>query len=213
VGSNDTFTSPANSTDYRVGDVFVFEWGSIVVLSVTRKPNIGRPGRSWWVVARCYCGRVFETRGPSLRGGYTRSCGCLAFEQRSKNGKRNAAKQAIKARIAKGKDPSIPLTTENDRRHTECEPTKKWVMSVRDGFRCRHCNEIGGRLQVHHVFPIKTHPELFNNPRFMITLCEDFHKEIAHPNGNFHAVDAKVQLQLLDILATLYEDIDASLVG
>ena len=36
---------------------------------------------SWWH-CKCECGKETETSGNSLRGGHTRSCGCLVYENK-----------------------------------------------------------------------------------------------------------------------------------
>ena len=47
----------------------------------------------------------------------------------------------------------------------------------RDGYRCRECGK-AGKLEVHHVKPVYTHPDLELNPSNCISLCVDCHKEV-----------------------------------
>lgn len=57
--------------------------------------------------------------------------------------------------------------------------TKRWkvlrmAILERDGFRCRACG-CGGRLEVDHVQPVRTHPELSYEPRNLQALCPACH--------------------------------------
>lgn len=48
----------------------------------------------------------------------------------------------------------------------------------RDNYTCLNCKQKGGKLQAHHKFPYKTHPELRFSIENGMTLCEPCHKEI-----------------------------------
>ncbi|MGC9370306.1 MAG: HNH endonuclease [Paracoccaceae bacterium] len=55
----------------------------------------------------------------------------------------------------------------------------------RDGFRCRSCG-CGGRLEVDHIKPVRTHPELSYDPGNLQALCPSCHTrktriECGHP--------------------------------
>lgn len=57
--------------------------------------------------------------------------------------------------------------------------TKRWKtlrMEIleRDGFRCRSC-KCGGRLEVDHIKPVRTHPELSYEPANLQSLCPSCH--------------------------------------
>lgn len=57
--------------------------------------------------------------------------------------------------------------------------TKRWKalraqILERDGFRCRSCG-CGGRLEVDHVQPVRTHPELSYDPANLQALCPSCH--------------------------------------
>jgi 5-methylcytosine-specific restriction protein A len=68
--------------------------------------------------------------------------------------------------------------------------TKRWKtlrMEIleRDGFKCRSCNSTG-RLEVDHIQPVRTHPELSYEPRNLQALCPSCHTrktriECGHP--------------------------------
>ncbi len=57
--------------------------------------------------------------------------------------------------------------------------TKRWKvlrMEIleRDGFRCKHC-DCGGRLEVDHIKPVRTHPDLSYTPENLQALCPSCH--------------------------------------
>ena len=68
--------------------------------------------------------------------------------------------------------------------------TKRWKvlrMEIleRDGFRCRSCG-CGGRLEVDHIKPVRTHPNLGYEPSNLQALCPSCHtrktrEECGHP--------------------------------
>ena len=80
--------------------------------------------------------------------------------------------------------------TEHHRHSAKVTRTKRWKvlrMEIleRDGFRCRSCG-IGGRLEVDHVKPVRTHPELSYDPGNLQALCPGCHTrktriECGHP--------------------------------
>jgi 5-methylcytosine-specific restriction endonuclease McrA len=63
--------------------------------------------------------------------------------------------------------------------------TIRMAVLERDGFVCRSCGK-GGRLEVDHVHPVKTHPELSFDPANLQALCTACHTrktrlECGHP--------------------------------
>lgn len=68
--------------------------------------------------------------------------------------------------------------------------TKRWkvlrlAILERDGFRCKGCG-CGGRLEVDHVKPVRTHPALSFDPGNLQALCPSCHTkktriECGHP--------------------------------
>lgn len=57
--------------------------------------------------------------------------------------------------------------------------TKRWrvlrmAILERDGFRCRACG-CGGRLEVDHIKPVRTHPDLSYSPGNLQALCPGCH--------------------------------------
>ncbi|TCP39804.1 HNH endonuclease [Rhodovulum marinum] len=63
--------------------------------------------------------------------------------------------------------------------------TLRMAILERDGFRCRACGA-RGRLEVDHVKPVRTHPELAYDPANLQALCPACHTrktriECGHP--------------------------------
>lgn len=63
--------------------------------------------------------------------------------------------------------------------------TLRMAILERDGFKCQHCGT-GGRLEVDHVKPVRTHPELSYEPTNLQALCPGCHTkktriECGHP--------------------------------
>lgn len=55
---------------------------------------------------------------------------------------------------------------------------RQWRINVfkRDGFKCQVCNEIGGKLEAHHIKSFSEYPELRFEINNGITLCKECHK-------------------------------------
>ena len=63
--------------------------------------------------------------------------------------------------------------------------TLRMAILERDGFKCRSCGT-GGRLEVDHICPVRTHPELSYEPGNLQALCVSCHTrktriECGHP--------------------------------
>ncbi|WP_339759842.1 HNH endonuclease signature motif containing protein [uncultured Sulfitobacter sp.] len=68
--------------------------------------------------------------------------------------------------------------------------TKRWnvlrmYILERDGFRCKECGK-GGRLEVDHIKPVRSHPTLAYSPGNLQALCPSCHTkktriECGHP--------------------------------
>lgn len=82
------------------------------------------------------------------------------------------------------------IRKEHQRYSRHVTRTPRWKvlrMSIleRDGFRCRSCG-CGGRLEVDHVKPVRTHPDLAYDPGNLQALCPGCHTkktriECGHP--------------------------------
>lgn len=65
-------------------------------LTVTDSSSVDRCGKVQWV-CRCSCGNIVSVVGSKLKSGYTKSCGCLALEVRTKHG--NSRKSEYRIRL------------------------------------------------------------------------------------------------------------------
>lgn len=83
------------------------------------------------------------------------------------------------------------ITRAEFKRHSKkVTRTKRWqVLRVqileRDNYRCKSCG-CGGRLEVDHIEPVRTHPELSYEPSNLQALCPACHArktrlECGHP--------------------------------
>lgn len=69
--------------------------------------------------------------------------------------------------------------------------TPEWI-KLRDKFRSDHPNCIvcGAPMKhVHHIKPVKSHPELALNPDNLISVCEDCHKLIHYWRKRKRAIE------------------------
>ncbi|SKA28446.1 HNH endonuclease [Consotaella salsifontis] len=53
----------------------------------------------------------------------------------------------------------------------------RYLAKRRDGFRCAECGA-AGRLEVHHVKRVKTHPDLAYSLENLLTLCVSCHAKV-----------------------------------
>lgn len=82
------------------------------------------------------------------------------------------------------------IRKEHHRHSRHITRTARWkllrmAILERDGFRCRACG-CGGRLEVDHVKPVRTHPDLSYTPGNLQALCPGCHTkktriECGHP--------------------------------
>lgn len=56
----------------------------------------------------------------------------------------------------------------------------KWRTDVfeRDGYKCQHCDQVGGTLNAHHIKPFAQYEDLRLELTNGLTLCEDCHKAV-----------------------------------
>lgn len=84
----------------------------------------------------------------------------------------------------------IGVRKQHHRHSQKVTRTKRWkvlrmAILERDGFRCKGCG-CGGRLEVDHVKPVRTHPDLSFEPGNLQALCPSCHTkktriECGHP--------------------------------
>jgi len=74
----------------------------------------------------------------------------------------------------------------------QTQPYKNWRTAVfkRDDYTCQICNERGGRLQAHHIRPIRDHKNdlLIFDINNGITLCEECHREVNGHEDEFKSI-------------------------
>lgn len=73
----------------------------------------------------------------------------------------------------------MSIRTEHHRYSRKVTRTKRWKtlraeILERDGYRCQSCG-CGGRLEVDHIKPVRTHPELSYAPGNLQALCPSCH--------------------------------------
>ena len=69
----------------------------------------------------------------------------------------------------------MSIRREHHRHSKKVTRTKRWQalraeILERDGYRCQDCG-CGGRLEVDHIKPVRTHPELSYDPGNLQALC------------------------------------------
>jgi 5-methylcytosine-specific restriction endonuclease McrA len=72
---------------------------------------------------------------------------------------------------------TIEQWIDEDRKSQEYNEWRSFIFQ-RDGWKCQHCQAIGGELNAHHIKHYKDFPELRLNVNNGITLCLDCHKKV-----------------------------------
>jgi 5-methylcytosine-specific restriction endonuclease McrA len=69
--------------------------------------------------------------------------------------------------------------TRKDKEIRRSEEYKEWHKKVlkRDKYTCQECGTVGGKLEVHHLKPLSSFPELATKLSNGQTLCNDCHKK------------------------------------
>jgi 5-methylcytosine-specific restriction endonuclease McrA len=67
---------------------------------------------------------------------------------------------------------------------------KRWRKAVfeRDGYTCRHCDKVGGKLNAHHIKSYRNFPELREVLENGLTLCVECHKKTDNYGEKAHAI-------------------------
>lgn len=138
----------------------------------------------------CECGNMALVRGDSLKGGNTKSCGCLQREHAS-----TALKDHFKRyRVANGHDEDFQMAEASNLERRLFEPIRKDVMA-RDLFTCAWCSSVGNSLHVHHILPWKSNPTVRRVRTNLVTLCTGCHKTV-HQNKFKGETDAVMSILL-----------------
>lgn len=61
-------------------------------------------------------------------------------------------------------------------RSPQYKPFRQSILE-RDNYTCTACHQRGGKLEIHHVLPYATHPELAFDPSNTVTLCVSCHNK------------------------------------
>jgi thymidylate synthase (FAD) len=124
-----------------------------------RKHGLQKPAGSWTV------GRQPWNKGKRYRAGWKHSPETRRKLAEGKLGERNPQWRGGITRnstqIRRGVEDLAPCVRE------------------RDDFTCRLCGQRGGTLEVHHVLPVWSRPDLVLDMDNLVTLCEECHDSIA----------------------------------
>ena len=87
--------------------------------------------------------------------------------------------------LAKIEDDFLKAIAPHAKRNRSSPLYKDWRKSVfeRDGYTCRMCKKVGGRLEAHHIKPWAFFPSERYSLENGITLCTDCHKWIHSKRG------------------------------
>jgi 5-methylcytosine-specific restriction endonuclease McrA len=138
-----------------------------------------------------YCGKEFKGRLRSIF--CSRKCSNKGREvsEKTRNKfskfhstrprKRFTIDTKIKMSLAKTKEKEFTgfKSTDNHRIRNSIE-NSEWIIKVFTGdeFTCCLCNNVGGRLEAHHIKQFSKYPELRFDINNGITLCKECHKKI-----------------------------------
>ncbi len=155
-------------TKVQVGDVFER------LTVVERIDKRSRKNGNYWYKCICVCGNIVEVAGANLTAGRNKSCACLKNELSG-------------IRLSGENNPlwAGGITPENQKIRQQVTKSgfRKNVLA-RDNYTCQKCNQIGGKLNAHHIANFADNPEERFSVDNGITLCVTCHKEFHHHYGN-----------------------------
>lgn len=114
----------------------------------------------------CDCGESKVINNWRVTSGNTKSCGCLRKGNR------------FHAPISGKSHPNWKGGISGDRERFMQEAVyKAWRLDVfeRDSYTCDKCEQVGGKLEAHHLAPYHSHPELRVDIDNGVTLCQTCH--------------------------------------
>lgn len=140
--------------------------------------------RAGHTLFKCGCGESKVINNWQVTSGNTMSCGCLRKSNR------------FHADISGENHPNWKGGISGDRERFMQEAVyKAWRLDVfeRDNFKCGKCNQVGGKLEAHHLSPYHSHPELRVVLDNGVTLCQPCH-------ASFHARYGRLNCTTSDYL-------------
>jgi len=142
-------------------------YGRLVVLSSAEQIGFS--------LCECNCGNIITVRNRNLITRMTKSCGCL---------KKDSFQNAVKVKgIAHGMWKGG--TSSERERIMQSGEYKKWreFVYARDYYTCRHCGQVGYKLNAHHIRSFADEVELRIDIDNGLTLCEKCHRQYHHLYG------------------------------
>ena len=133
---------------------------------------------------KCDCGELTTVDNWNARMGKTKSCGCLRKGNR------------FHADTSGENHPNWKGGISGERERFMQEAVyKAWRLDVfeRDSYTCSKCNQVGGKLEAHHLAPYHSHPEIRVAVDNGATLCQTCHAE-------FHARYGRLSCTASDYL-------------
>ena len=145
-------------------------FGRLTVLSLNEER--GKFGQVVYL-CKCKCGNTTNVSSGKLKGGTTRSCGCL-------NKDIMASRRGPKSPVW---NPDLTDEEREDKR--DYKEYKDWRKAVyeRDNHICQKCGEIGGSINAHHIESYAVNKELRTVLGNGVTFCSDCHDTFHHIYG------------------------------
>lgn len=157
------------------------KYGNLTVISYSDK---NKHGQAKWV-CKCDCGNEIVVIGGSLTSGHTKTCGCL-HSMYGKNHTEETKKKMSEAN--KGKKHyrwNSNLTNEERKIKRNYPEYKEWRSFIyeRDNYTCQKCNQVGGKLNVHHIEGYNSNKKLRITLSNGVTWCKECHDNFHHQFG------------------------------
>lgn len=177
-------------------DLTGVKFGRLTVLSLNEEESNKHRGKDnrkikYWN-CQCDCGNIVVVRANDLKGGATKSCGCLRNESVKKTHTGRKRSEETKRKISeahKGKckeymrgenNPNWnPNLTDEERDLRRLNPEhKQWAKEIKKqaNYTCDCCGKCGsGDLVSHHLYCVKHFPERRYDITNGVCLCEQCH--------------------------------------
>lgn len=148
----------------------------------------------------CDCGEITQASTDYLKAGKKLSCGCFQKEQASERikGWHRTYRESV------GLDPDLPIGTIEDLDRATFKETMQFSILKRDSFSCTWCSSAGVYLQVHHLETWKNSPDKRYDPKNVVTLCTECHKNVHQ--RDYHKPTDPIMTTLLQGYANIIEE-------